>query len=405
MSTCGNWNYKNAMWRTFAKLTQQIFHKRRFSICALQKVPLQTEQIKKKIIFNKTFWDKTNIEIRIKRDYFVENCNESEKKTGHNGIDKDVTDGVDINDDGLKPHWLNIKETFDGKIEPNNIAADNNDLTCVTKKQSGEVKWKCAEYLKISKKSKMMKYIIRLKRKRNFRNKMNAFFVKYSQTILHLLKNNNSLIFEAVLSTNKNILQNFKGKDTKLYYVNSEVMNYIFKDSMIISKKTNDAVAIIKMPGVIKNEKRIKFLLAFDRIRYAHNLGKMLKVAYSMDVDFLFYIHNTVDPFNSKVIEETNGNHLFIPYTFGTYEELKQICIEHNLLPLVAHTDGYAPNDILKENDHKGICLIMCNESIGPHPVLLNFAKPISIPMHEMTNSLNVAAAASILIYILRCQQ
>lgn len=421
-------NMKYVVWRKCVKSTKQIFNNTPFFIHTFPKESLQTETKK---LFDKTrsrpttksnvaFGDKKYSGIPTESNKWVEKYKENEKKqeTGKGREDereeekeKEINEAREkgqeidsLDNNSLTPHWINLKGISGEIAEKNEVVVEDNDFFSVTNKQTEKEKWKCEEYLNISKKSKMMKYIIRLKRKRNFRNKMNAFFVKNAQTILHLL-NNSNLTFEAVLSTNKNILQNFQDKCNKLYYVSFEIMNYIFKDSFIIKNKKNDAVAIVKIPNVVHNVKKIKFLLAFDRIRYAYNLGKILKVASAMDVDYLFYIHNTVDPFNSKVIEETNGEHLSIPYSVGSYEDLKQICIENNLLSLVAHTDGSTPDQILKENRREGICLIMSNESTGPHPSLLHFSKPISLPMHEMTNSLNVAVAASILIYILRSSE
>ncbi|GAW81301.1 RNA methyltransferase [Plasmodium gonderi] len=294
----------------------------------------------------------------------------------------------------LKPHWISLNGKEKSKINKRikgtqvNVVGRENDR----------------EYLSISKKSKMMKYIIRLRKKRNFRKKMNSFFVKDSKTIMNLA-NNNDLIFEAVLSNQKNLLQHFKNKCPKLYYVNNDMINYIFHDSLKVNKITcNDAVAILKIPNSVQKKERIKFLLALDRIRYAYNLGKILNTAYSMNIDCLFYIHNTVDPFNHKVIEITNGSHFHIPYIFGSYTELRQFCETHNVLPIVAHTRGVSPIHILKTStqQEEGICLILGNESTGPHADILSFAKPISLPMHEMTNSLNVSVAASILIHYLK---
>ncbi|CRG93025.1 RNA methyltransferase, putative [Plasmodium gallinaceum] len=292
-----------------------------------------------------------------------------------------------IHDENLKPFWLNLN----GK--------EKNKLNHYAKQ--GDKEKEDSEFLNISKRSKMMKYIIRLRKKKNFRKKMNEFFVKNSKTILYM-SNNKNLLFEAVLSSNKDLLQHFRGKCKKLYYVNYDILNYIFYDSVNVMKEKNDSVAILKIPNVVNKIKNIKFLLAFDRIRYAYNLGKILNVAYSMNIDYLFYLHNTVDPFNSKVIEITNGSHLNIPYMYGSYKDLKDLCSENNLVPIVAHINGLNPHNILKESNKNGICLILGNESTGPHPDTLKFAKPISLPMHEMTNSLNVSVAASILIHYIK---
>ncbi|CAA9988578.1 RNA methyltransferase, putative [Plasmodium knowlesi strain H] len=302
--------------------------------------------------------------------------------------------GPECNDiECAPPHWINHKEKRNRKTELLRGACH------VDRSPKGD-----NEYLSISKRSKMMKYIIRLRKKRNFRKKMNSFFVKESSTITHLASNHN-LTFEVILSKSKSLLDHFKEKCSKLYYTDIDTLNYIFRDTLKVNKEArNDAVAVVKLPKSVQPKEPIKFLLAFDRIRYAYNLGKILNTAASMGVDYLFYVHNTVDPFNHKVIEVTNGSHFQIPYLFGSYVELRQFCDSHKLLPVVAHTNGVNPVHILKETSEqgKGVCLILGNESTGPHADVLNFAKPISLPMHEMTNSLNVYVAASILIHYLK---
>ncbi|EUD68379.1 hypothetical protein C922_01399 [Plasmodium inui San Antonio 1] len=303
--------------------------------------------------------------------------------------------GPECNDsECAPPHWLSRNEKGGSKTELLRGGSH------VDRSPQGD-----NEYLSISKRSKMMKYIIRLRKKRNFRKKMNSFFVKESSTITHLASNHN-LTFEVILSNSKSLLDHFKSKCSKLYYADMDTLNYIFRDSIKVNKEArNDAVAVVKLPKSVPPKEPIKFLLAFDRIRYAYNLGKILNTAYSMGVDYLFYVHNTVDPFNHKVIEMTKGSHFQIPYLFGSYLELRQFCDAHKLLPIVAHTNGANPVHILKASSEKGkgVCLILGNESTGPHADVLSFAKPISLLMHEMTNSLNVSVAASILIHYLKC--
>ncbi|CAD2110362.1 RNA methyltransferase, putative [Plasmodium vinckei] len=304
-------------------------------------------------------------------------------------------DELTSTDSSLNPHWIGIEQS---EVYKKVVKEEQKKIDHI--KKNGENN----EYLSISKRSKLMKYIIRLRKKSNFRKKNNAFFVKGTKTIMNLSRDHN-LNMEVVLSNSKTFLKYFKDKCNKLYYVNNDILNYIFLDSLKFMKDKNyDSVAIVKMPNIenTKTEKKIKFLLALDRIRYAYNLGKILNIAYSMNIDFIFYIHNTVDPYNHQVMDITSGKHLFIPYNVGSYNELSQFCELNNLVPIVAHTNGMTPQSFLKNITNQGICLILGNESTGPHKDIFSFAKPVSLPMHEMTNSLNVSVAAGILIHYLK---
>ncbi|CDU19598.1 RNA methyltransferase, putative [Plasmodium yoelii] len=303
-------------------------------------------------------------------------------------------DEINSNNFSLNPHWIGIEQSNVYK----QVVKEQKKIDYI--KKNGENN----EYLSISKRSKLMKYIIRLRKKSNFRKKNNAFFVKGTQTIINLSKDHN-LTMEVILSNSKPFLKYFQNKCNKLYYVNNDILNYIFLDSLKFMKDKNyDSVAIVKIPNIenTKTEKKIKFLLALDRIRYAYNLGKILNIAYSMNIDSIFYIHNTVDPYNHNVMDITKGKHLFIPYNVGSYNELNKFCEQNNLVPIVAHTNGMDPQSFLKNLTNQGICLILGNESYGPHKDIFSFAKPICLPMHEMTNSLNVSVAAGILIHYLK---
>ncbi|SBS84249.1 RNA methyltransferase, putative [Plasmodium ovale curtisi] len=307
--------------------------------------------------------------------------------SGNSGVSGDSDDsGISGSrgEDLFIPHWMNLDEGG-GRVKSNQWEEERTS-NCRQKSSDANVE----QFLPISKRSKMMKYVIRLRKKSNYRKKKNSFFVKGSKTILELSKNND-LLFEAILSNSKNILYHFQNRCKKLYYINNDILNYIFHDSLKVKKETNcDSIAVLKIPSIPKKVEHIKFLLALDKIRYAYNLGNILNVAYSMNIDCIFYIYNTVDPFNHKVIEITKGSHFKIPHIVGSYTQLKDFCNEQNLLPIVAHTNGTNPHNVLKNSIQKGICLILGNESTGPHDDVLTFAKPITLPMHEMTNSLNV---------------
>ncbi|KOB61118.1 hypothetical protein PFHG_02848 [Plasmodium falciparum HB3] len=270
-----------------------------------------------------------------------------------------INNEITPKEDSLKPHWINMD---------NNKKLKNKCVDDETYKNE-EANLQNNEYLYISKKSRMMKYIIRLRKKKNFRKKNNSFFVKDSNTILHLSKNKN-IQFEAVLGTNKDILNNFKNKQcTKLYYINKDILNYIFSDTLNVRRQDkNDAVAIIKIPCLSNKINNIKFLL---------------------------------------VMEITKGTHLNIPHIFGNYQELEQLCKEHKLIPIVAHTNGqnidtFFKKNKIKNNNINGICLILGSESTGPHTDVFKYAHPIQLPMHEMTNSLNVFVAAISHFYLIQ---
>lgn len=143
-----------------------------------------------------------------------------------------------------------------------------------------------------------------------------------------------------------------------------------------------------------------KLTLVLDDIRDPGNLGTIVRTADWFGIKNIICSENTVDVFNSKVVQSTMGSLLRVTVF---YKELKEVLPAIKMkteLPFYAAVlDG--ENIAQKKTEPNGILLIG-NESRGVSKELLDLADfRISIPRaaHGTAESLNAGVAASILCY------
>ena len=131
-------------------------------------------------------------------------------------------------------------------------------------------------------------------------------------------------------------------------------------------------------------------ILILEDIQDPGNLGTIIRSALAFNVSTIVLSENTVDLYNYKVLRATQGMlfHMNIVITdidipvYGT-------CVD----------DGYDIRDIPKEERNKYV-LVMGNEGNGVSRRILSLCdKNLYIKMNKKVESLNVAVAASILLY------
>lgn len=139
-------------------------------------------------------------------------------------------------------------------------------------------------------------------------------------------------------------------------------------------------------------------ILALDGVSDPGNLGTLMRTALGLGWDGIFLLPNCCDPYNEKVLRAARGAHFKIPIKKGTFEELRQICEEGDFQPLVASLRGMAPDEI--PLTRKKI-LVLGNEAHGASQKIQAYCSPVTIPMPGEMESLNVAVAGGILLYLL----
>jgi len=162
----------------------------------------------------------------------------------------------------------------------------------------------------------------------------------------------------------------------------------------IIDLSTHDLVAAeVELPPT-SSLKDAKAIVVLEGLSDPGNVGTILRTALALGIDGAFLTPNTADPFNDKALRAARAAPLFLPLRMGSVEELKELLQKRAIYVADVHGEKLS-----QATFKKPLALILGHETKGPSPELKALGKGVMIPMKKEMESLNVASAASILIY------
>lgn len=156
-------------------------------------------------------------------------------------------------------------------------------------------------------------------------------------------------------------------------------------------------LAVYQLPSTDPSQllkKAPRRLLILDKVSDPGNLGTLLRSAAAFGWEGVYLTPGCVDPFGPKAIRAAKGATFRLPLFQG---ELPQDALQHYTL-LQADLGGGPPESIIEKDK---LALILGNEAHGPSA---NFSKAlkVTLPMAPGTESLNVAIAGALLMYLLK---
>lgn len=156
-------------------------------------------------------------------------------------------------------------------------------------------------------------------------------------------------------------------------------------------------VAEISMPPfvLLGNARRV---LALDGISDPGNMGTLLRTALALGWETVYFLPGGCDPFNEKVLRAARGAHFKLCLAKGDGEQLEKWVRKEGVQALVADCKGISP-ELVSHAEHR--VLILGNEAHGASENVRSFCQQVAIPMPGEMESLNVAVAAGILLYLL----
>jgi len=168
-----------------------------------------------------------------------------------------------------------------------------------------------------------------------------------------------------------------------------------------------DAVAELSMPPVVgvaalQGAGRIARLLALDGIQDPGNLGTLVRTALALGWDAVALLPGTCDPYNDKALRAARGGVFRMPMARLTWEELEEVTRRDGLRRFCAEPTADATAADTAATGSKGLCLVLGSEGQGLSDVALRTCEPVAIPMPGEMESLNVAVAGGILLYLMR---
>ena len=153
----------------------------------------------------------------------------------------------------------------------------------------------------------------------------------------------------------------------------------------------NKAIGICKKQHSTNQTSNL--ILVLDHIQDPGNLGTIIRLADWFGILEIICSENTVDCYNSKVIQSTMGAIFRVNISYKPLDEF----LENTTLPIYgALLNG--ENVFTTKFNEKGI-LLLGNEGNGISEALKKFiSHKITIPKYGESESLNVAMAASIIV-------
>lgn len=232
-----------------------------------------------------------------------------------------------------------------------------------------------------SKENKKIKYIRHL-RENKFMKEEKKFVVEGD----HLVK-------EAKLS---GVLLETYSTYERDYGVLNNVVSKNVMDYISTLPSSTDVIGVCKF---IDNKEELgKRIIILDNVQDPGNIGTIIRSAKAFNVDTVVLGKGTVKKYNEKVIRASQG----MLFKVNIIEEDLKTFIPHlkNDGYLVYGTDVIGGNDVKKVNLESNVAIVLGNEGNGVSQDLKELVNDnLYIKINDDCESLNVAVAASILMY------
>lgn len=142
-----------------------------------------------------------------------------------------------------------------------------------------------------------------------------------------------------------------------------------------------------------ENERSV--VLAMDGVQDPGNFGTMVRSAEALGAIAIVALPGTVDPWNAKSVRSAAGSSFRLPIVECSWPELSEWSRAQSFRVLAATIDGGPFPQHLKR-----VVLIVGNEGAGISAQVLDGVDlKVGVPLRGRAESLNVAAAAAILLY------
>lgn len=169
-------------------------------------------------------------------------------------------------------------------------------------------------------------------------------------------------------------------------------MNYqLSKSDLRISKPTRDEFASIKRHPVV---------IILDNLKCAHNVGTIIRLADALLLEEVYLCGTTISPPNAKVKMGSRGSERWVPWhhvddTLSTVKSFKDRGYSIVSCEVTSTSIPYSDAEYSFPT-----CLVVGREYDGVSQSILSISDfTVSLPIHGMANSINVATATSVVLY------
>lgn len=236
----------------------------------------------------------------------------------------------------------------------------------------------------------LVKHLVKLRQQRAYRYQEKSCVLIGSKVVEELGEQN--LAVRLFVERGKPFPSGLKAKEC--YEVSSEVLKKISGQGA-----PESWVVEIAMP-IPPSLEAARELLVLDGVADPGNLGTLLRTALAFGWQGVFLLPSCCDPYNDKALAAARGATFRLPWRSGSYEELESILDKTGLPCLVADPQGQALA-IQDPTFNQGKCLVLGNEGHGPSAWVKDRGEKVALLMPGNMESLNVAIAGSIFLYLL----
>lgn len=251
--------------------------------------------------------------------------------------------------------------------------------------------------------SPKVKQVVRLREKRE-RDKTQTFLIEGYRELTRAVAGAVSFLMlfyspEHFLGSNEHtLIQTIKDQRVEVIEVSRQVFEKIsYRD------RPDGLLAIAKQTHLSLNDLTLKkgrppFFLIAEAIEKPGNLGSILRSSDAAGVDALIVCDRCTDIFNPNVVRASVGTLFTVPVVEVSSDEAIQ-WLNHHHITIVATTP--AAKSTYTQVDLTGpVAIAMGTEQLGLSQKWMEKAHlQVSIPMCGVADSLNVAAATTLLLY------
>uniref|UniRef100_A0A7C8ZPQ8 tRNA/rRNA methyltransferase SpoU type domain-containing protein n=1 Tax=Opuntia streptacantha TaxID=393608 RepID=A0A7C8ZPQ8_OPUST len=154
-------------------------------------------------------------------------------------------------------------------------------------------------------------------------------------------------------------------------------------------------------------------ILVLEGIQDPGNLGTLLRSALAFKWDGVFLLPGCCDPFNEKALRASRGAPFQLPIVSGNWTQLEALRDEAKLKLLAGHPESSKKTlpvsklsqDLANSLADTPLCLVLGTEGGGLSQKAKELSQLVSIPMSENFESLNVAVAGGIFMFVLMSER
>ncbi len=179
-----------------------------------------------------------------------------------------------------------------------------------------------------------------------------------------------------------------------------EVTKAVF-DKISYRDRPDGLLAVAKQRHLALADLELKenpFLIIAEGIEKPGNLGSILRSSDAAGIDALIICDRCTDIHNPNVVRASMGTLFTVPVIETTTSELLPFLKKHNILTVAATPS--AEKEYSQVDLTQSIALAVGSEQLGlSDPWIKETDLQVRIPMHGVADSLNVAAATTVLLY------